>query len=205
MAKQEKRLESATPSETATDQNDDQDEGYLGSHAPGASKPLDLPLLVSKGRGRGRKKLHSSGSIKTEGDELARKETKAERKRREKKMAAEAAALAQVRAMAKIRELGHQAPETPQEESDDQDANVPGDTYEDESDEPDYEQSPRRTLDPLEDERGEAGQNDAMDEESIARRQDREYESKRRAIWDLIAHRQVREVHMSRMDRHIML
>lgn len=193
MAKQEKRLESATPSETATDQNDDQDEGYLGSATPGTSKSLGLPLQLTKGRGRGRKKLHGSGSIKTEGDELARKETKAERKRREKKQAAEAAALAQVRAMAKIRELGHQATETPQEESDDQDANVPGtNTYDDDSDEPDYE-APRRTLDPLEDERSEVGQ-DAMDEESIARRQDREYESKRRAIWDLIAHRQVREV-----------
>lgn len=193
VAKQEKRLESATPSEAATDQNDDQDEGYLGSAAPGTSKPLGLPLQLTKGRGRGRKKLHSSGSIKMESDELARKETKAERKRREKKQAAEAAALAQVRAMAKIRELGHQASETPQEESDDQDANVPGtNTYDDDSDEPDYE-TPRRTLDPLEDERSEAGQ-DAMDEESIARRQDREYESRRRAIWDLIAHRQVREM-----------
>ncbi|KAG0026948.1 putative DNA helicase ino80 [Podila clonocystis] len=195
VAKQEKRLESGTPSEAATDQNDDEDEGYLGSQAPGTSNPLGLPLPITKGRGRGRKKVHILGSIKAEGDELARKETKAERKRREKKMAAEAAALAQVRAMAKIREHGHQAPETPQEESDDQDANVLGtNTYEDESDEPDYEETPRRTLDPLEDERSEIGQNDAMDEESIARRQDREYESKRRAIWDLIAHRQVREM-----------
>ncbi|GJJ71755.1 chromatin-remodeling ATPase INO80 [Entomortierella parvispora] len=187
LEKQEKRLEAKAP----VDLQDD--EGYLGTG--NMSLQASPQPVVAKGRGRGRKKLLADG-IKTEADGTPIKETKAEMKRRERKEAAEAAAMAQVQAIkAKARAQENELNGIEELEDEDADAHVPrSNMYDDESDEQDFDDDHRNGTQISDDEVEQEESNVVPDEETLARRQEREYEAKRRAIWDLIAHRQIREI-----------
>ncbi|KAG0057172.1 putative DNA helicase ino80 [Gryganskiella cystojenkinii] len=210
LEKQEKRLDAKAP----IDLQDD--EGYLGTRDVSLQgTPQPQPAApVAKGRGRGRKKLLDG--VKTEEDGTPIKETKAEKKRRERKEASEAAAMAQVMAIkAKARAqqegtdlygnhsghgigIGGGIEEMEEDDAfiNGADAHVP--RYEDDSDDDQEFDDDRHSNNDQEvsddEEEDQDGVNVVPDEETLARRQEREYEAKRRAIWDLIAHRQIREV-----------
>ncbi|KAF8946695.1 putative DNA helicase ino80 [Haplosporangium gracile] len=202
LAKQEKRLEFKGPADTL------EDEGYLGTRAPStetresSQQPLPAPATKGPGKGRGRKKLQaaqsSDGGVKHEQDDDAiSHETAAERKRRERKEAATAAAMAQVQAIkAKAKARAQESEQAAQSEGmdEDHDNHVPRpDLYEDESDDQAFAQDDQHVdLEATDNEEPE--DESVMDEETLAKRQEKEYEAKRRAIWDLIAHRQIREV-----------
>ena len=177
------------------DTMDDDDEGFLGTRHP-SSEAQQAQSAPAKGKGRGRKKLQpgADGAVKRElDDEGMPKETKAEKKRRERKEAAEAAAMAQVQAI-KARARAHENELAMHDDGDeyDQDAHVPrSNTYDEESDDQDYGHDRRIDFEVSDDDQE---SNVVLDEEALARRQEKEYEAKRRAIWDLIAHRQIREV-----------
>ncbi|KAF9574874.1 putative DNA helicase ino80 [Mortierella alpina] len=191
LAKQEKRLDSMVSMDTM----DDDDEGFLGTRNPSSEVQHAQPV-PTKGKGRGRKKLQpgADGAVKRElDDEGMPKETKAEKKRRERKEAADAAAMAQVQAI-KARARAQENDLAMHDEGDeyDQDAHVPrSNTYDEESDDQDYGHDRRIDFEVSDDDQE---QNVVLDEEALARRQEKEYEAKRRAIWDLIAHRQIREM-----------
>ncbi|KAG0198526.1 putative DNA helicase ino80 [Mortierella sp. GBA30] len=193
LAKQEKRLDSIAPADTM----DDEEEGFLGTRPP-LFEGQSAQAAPTKGKGRGRKKLQpgADSAVKRElDDEGMLKETKAEKKRRERKEAAEAAAMAQVQAIkARARAQENELALQDEGEYEDQDAHVPrSNTYDEESDDQDYGRDRRLDFEVSEDER-DASENVVLDEEALARRQEKEYEAKRRAIWDLIAHRQIREM-----------
>ncbi|KAG0280846.1 putative DNA helicase ino80 [Linnemannia exigua] len=201
LAKQEKRMEAKAPGESLDD------EGYLGTRAPStetresSQQPAATP--ATKGKGRGRKKLqpaqNSEDGVKHEqNDDIIRNETPAERKRRERKEAATAIAMAQLQAIkAKAKAKAQESEQAAQEEGmdEDYDNHVPrSDIYDDDSDDQGLEQEDQRVDLEATDNEKEPEDESIMDEETIAKRQEKEYEAKRRAIWDLIAHRQIREV-----------
>ncbi|KAG9060900.1 putative DNA helicase ino80 [Linnemannia hyalina] len=203
LAKQEKRLEFKEPGDMLDD------EGYLGTRAPStetresSQQPPPAPATKGPGKGRGRKRLqaaqNSEGGVKHEQDDDAiTHETTAERKRRERKEAATAAAMAQVQAIkAKARARAQESEHTAQSEGmdEDHDNHVPrSDMYEDDSDDQAFAQDDQRVDLEVTDNERELEDESVMDEETLAKRQEKEYEAKRRAIWDLIAHRQIREV-----------
>ncbi|KAG0366916.1 putative DNA helicase ino80 [Mortierella sp. AD032] len=200
LAKQEKRMEAKGPGESLDD------EGYLGTRAPSTEtreSSQQPPAPTPKGKGRGRKKLqpaqNSEDGVKHEqNDDIIRNETPAERKRRERKEAATAAAMAQVQAIkAKAKAKAQESEQAAQEEGmdEDYDNHVPrSDMYDDDSDDQGLEQDDQRVDLEVTDDEKEPEDEAVMDEETIAKRQEKEYEAKRRAIWDLIAHRQIREV-----------
>ncbi|KAF9914732.1 putative DNA helicase ino80 [Lobosporangium transversale] len=204
LAKQERRLEAKNTAEALAEPGTEDEEVFLGTQETAVGSPaLSQPLqpTVGKGRGRGRKKLQPDNAVKREQDEDGLpKESKAERKRRERKEAAEAAAMAQVQAIkAKARaqqnELAAAALQEEVEEEE-QDRHVPrSNISEDESNDDDFVNDGRIDFEASEEEeKGTAEQSVEPDEETLLRRQEKEYEAKRRAIWDLIAHRQIREV-----------
>lgn len=203
MAKQEKRLESRGPADAL------EGEGYLGTRAAStdtresSQQPLPAPVTKGPGKGRGRKRLqaaqNSEGGVKHEQDDDAiPHETAAERKRRERKEAATAAAMAQVQAIkAKAKARAQESEQAAQEEGMDEDHDNHGlrsDMYEDESDDQAFAQDDQHVDLETTDNEKELEDESVMDEETLAKRQEKEYEAKRRAIWDLIAHRQIREV-----------
>ncbi|KAF9199797.1 putative DNA helicase ino80, partial [Haplosporangium sp. Z 27] len=207
LVKQEKRLEAKSTMEgsaagTMEEDYDDEDEGFLGTRPPSMESQTPTPQLqstASKGKGRGRKKLQAGqgADVKREQDEDGMpKETKAERKRRERKEAAEAAAMAQVQAIkAKARAQEQELAAQDEENEDDQDAHVPrSNLYDDESDGQSYGHDRRIDFEVSDDDREEFEPTAELDEEALARRQERDYENKRRAIWDTIAHRQIRDM-----------
>lgn len=186
-----------------------EDEGYLGTRAPStetresSQQPPAAPATKGPGKGRGRKKLqvaqNAEGGVKHEQDDDANPhETTAERKRRERKEAATAAAMAQVQAIkAKAKARAQESEQAAQSEGmdEDQDSHVPrSDMYEDDSDDQAFAQDDQRVDLEVTDNEKELEDESVMDEETLAKRQEKEYEAKRRAIWDLIAHRQIREV-----------
>jgi hypothetical protein len=198
LAKQEKRMEAKSPGEL-------DDEGYLGTRAPSTEtrESSQQPPPATKGKGRGRKKLQpvqtSEDGVKHEqNDDILRNETPAERKRRERKEAATAAAMAQVQAIkAKAKAKAQESEQAAQDEGmdEDYDNQIPrSDVYDDDSDDQGLGQDDRRVEYEVTDNEKELEDEAVMDEEAIAKRQEKEYEAKRRAIWDLIAHRQIREV-----------
>lgn len=194
MVKQEKRLEGKGSAEGTADptEEEDEDDAFLGTRDQSSQQ------TPAKGRGRGRKKAQDS-NVKRELDEDGMpKETKAERKRRERKEAKEATEMAQLQAIkARVRAQENDLASAQEEgDDDDQDAHVPRSSmYDDDSEDQDYRHDRRRMhFDASDDDRGSSMMAAELDEETLARRQEKEYEAKRRAIWDLIAHRQVREV-----------
>ncbi|KAG0314931.1 putative DNA helicase ino80 [Dissophora globulifera] len=202
LAKQGKRLEAKGYGEGSADLMEE--EGFLGTRDPSvdsratSQQPQPAP---AKGRGRGRKKLQAvdatDNTVKRELDEESMpKETKAEKKRRERKEAAEAAAMAQVQAIkAKARAQENELAGQEDGDDEDQDAHVPrSNLYDDESDDQDFGHDRRINFGVSDDERETTEQAAETDEETLARRQEKEYEAKRRAIWDLIAQRQIREI-----------
>ncbi|KAF9936572.1 putative DNA helicase ino80 [Modicella reniformis] len=200
LVKQEKRLEAKAAAEGTADptEEEDDEEGFLGSRDPSIESRTPSQQPSAKGKGRGRKKqVGADGNIKRELDEDGiPKETKAERKRRERKEATEAAAMAQVQAIkARARAQENELASAQEEgDDDDQDAHVPRSSmYDDDSDDQDYGHDRRIHFDASDDERESTLQPAEPDEETLARRQEKEYEARRRAIWDLIAHRQIRE------------
>ncbi|KAF9431688.1 putative DNA helicase ino80 [Entomortierella beljakovae] len=206
LVKQERRLESKSANDSPMggmeEEDDEEEEGFLGSRAVSADSraPSQQPQPVAgKGKGRGRKKLQAvqgDGNVKREqDDESLSKETKAERKRRERKEAADALAMAQLQAIrAKARAQEQELTGHDDVDDDDQDAHVPRSThYDEESDDQSYINDRRIEYDASEDER-DAEINAELDEEAMARRQEKEYESRRREIWDLIAHKHIREM-----------
>jgi len=178
-------------------EEEDEDEGFLGTRDPSMESRAPSQQPAAKGKGRGRKKAQDN--IKRELDEEGMpKETKAERKRRERKEAAEAAAMADLQAIkAKARARENELASAQEEgDDDDQDAHVPRSSmYDDDSEDQDFGHD-RRIFDASDDDRGSNMMAAELDEEALARRQEKEYEAKRRAIWDLIAHRQIREVNI---------
>ncbi|KAF9100372.1 putative DNA helicase ino80 [Mortierella sp. AM989] len=208
LVKQERRMEAKTTAEgaigTMEDEDEDEEEGFLGTRDPSMESqvpPQHSQTIATKGKGRGRKRLQigqgAEGNVKNEQDEdNMPKETKAERKRRERKEASDALAMAHIQAIkAKARAQEQELGAHDEGDDDDQDAHVPrSNLYDDESDDQSYGHDRRIDFEVSDEDREEMEPTAEMDEEALARRQEKEYEVKRRAIWDLIAHRQIREM-----------
>ncbi|KAG0339441.1 putative DNA helicase ino80 [Podila humilis] len=186
VAKQQKRLEKLEEDEMDQElEESESDNEELTEEA--TPSPAPTPTPTSKG-GRGKKKTQrvaaDDSAIKEEQvEEQLVKETKAEKRKRERREAAEVAALA------KAQEL-HGDDFDDQEDEDDDSARVPrADGSNSDNDDGD-ESSDNEMEGSIMDDDQELEEPE-LDEATIARMQEADYENKRRNLWDLIAHVQI--------------
>ncbi|KAF9974153.1 putative DNA helicase ino80 [Actinomortierella ambigua] len=196
LIKQEKRIAKKGALENGNEHGADSDHSMIDTASITAAPP-------TKGRGRGRKKQQQPAKtadpmIKTEqlDDEMVTKETKAEKKKRERREAA-LQAHAEMAARLSSGQNGGVGAVGDLMNGGDEDQDLL-DVRLDDKDDGDLEMSLEvgsallsdvSDTEPLLEE-----EEPVMDEETLARLQEEEYENQRRAIWDLIAHRQIREM-----------
>ncbi|KAG0236579.1 putative DNA helicase ino80 [Actinomortierella wolfii] len=195
LIKQEKRMAKKAMLENGNEQGADSDHSMIETASTATAPP-------TKGRGRGRKKLQQTAkstdpAIKTEqmDDEMVTKETKAEKKKRERR---EAALQAHAEMTARLNGTQNGGTTSGGEAiiggDDDQDRLT---NRLDEKDDADLDMSIEvgsALLSDVSDSEPLLEEEPVMDEETLTRLQEEEYENQRRAIWDLIAHRQIREM-----------
>ncbi|KAF9415434.1 putative DNA helicase ino80, partial [Podila epigama] len=193
LAKQQRRNGVAEEEEVEQEEEPVKEEEVIVVQEP-TPPPAPTPAPTKAKGGRGRKKVQPNAedesAVKTErAEEPTPKETKAEKRKRERREAAEAAALA------KAQELHGK------EEKEEEDEEENGEEEEDitrvaQLDDSDAESNAQEETNIDDADQSAESEDEALeepeeDQEMLLKRQEAQYEAKRREIWDLIAQVQI--------------